>query len=112
MYAEDVVEEVYDVIQESFASRPDLPEALKFLETLFGAGELLARREYRARVHEWTRRIRDRKDAPLAAASIAAKVDGTVTGDQDLLVLKRLGSIPVLRTKELLEILESRPEGR
>ena len=108
VFAEDVIEEVYTVLQDSFAEHPDLPTALMFLETIFGAGELVGRREYRAEVEGWTRRIRDHEDAPLAAASVVAEVDALVTGDKDLLVLKQVGIIPVLRTKELLELIDGR----
>lgn len=99
------MEEVYRVLQDNFAEHPNLPGALKFLETVFGAGELVARREYRAEVESWTRRIRDPKDAPLAAAGIVAGVDALVTGDKDLLVMKEVDSIPILRTREFLELL-------
>ena len=96
------------MLQDSFAEHPDLPTALMFLEPIFGAGELVGRREYRAEVEGWPRRIRDHEDAPLAAASVVAEVDALVTGDKDLLVLKQVGIIPVLRTKELLEHIDGR----
>lgn len=108
MFAEDIIEEVYKVFQENFAEHPELPGALRFLETIFEAGELLARREYRAEVEGWTHRIRDQKDAPLAAAGVVAEVDALVTGDKDLLVLRQIETIPILRTRELLELLDSR----
>lgn len=110
MFAEDIIEEVYRVLQENFAEHPELPGALRFLETIFEAGELLARREYRTGVEGWTRHIRDPKDAPLAAAGVVAEVDALVTGDKDLLALKQIETIPVLRTRELLELLDGQPE--
>ena len=75
MFAEDVVEEVYAVIQETFPDHPDLSAALGLLDTVFGAGELVARREYRTEVAAWKRQLRDPTDAPLAAAAIAAETD-------------------------------------
>jgi predicted nucleic acid-binding protein len=111
VFTEDIVEEVYDVIQETFAEHPELPAALEFLEAIFGAGELLARREYRAHVDLWSRRVRDQTDAPPAAAAVAAGVDALVTGDKDLLVLEEVETIPVLRTKQLLELLDRRARG-
>lgn|GEM_PF-4250457 len=107
MFAEDIVEEVYAVIEETFQDHLDLRGALELLETVFAAGELLARQHYRSQVKEWSRRMRDAKDAPLAAAALVAHVDGLVTGDQDLLLLRRIETIPVMRTKQLLELLES-----
>lgn len=111
MFAEDIVEEVYSVIQETFEDHPDLPAALEFLETIFGAGELLARREYRVQVRPWSRRVRDREDAPLVAAALVAKVDGLVTGDRDLLVLKQVETIPILRTIQLLALLDRQSQA-
>ncbi len=108
VFAEDVVEEVYAVIQETFRDHPDLLSALGFLEAVFGAGELLARREYRSEIDAWRHRIRDPKDAPLAAAALVARVDGLVTGDKDLLDLERVRTIPVFRTRKLLDLLSDK----
>ncbi len=105
VFAEDVVEEVYAVIQETFRNDPELLSALELLEAVFGAGELLARREYRSGIDAWKPRIRDPKDAPLAAAALVARVDCLVTGDKDLLDLERVGTIPVLRTRKVLDLL-------
>ena len=99
------MEEVYAVIQETFRNHRELLSALEFLEAVFGAGELLARREYRSKIDGWRHRIRDPKDAPLAAAALVAQVDGLVTGDKDLLDLERVGTIPVFRTKRVLDLL-------
>jgi len=105
VFAEDVVDEVYAVIEETFRNHPELRSALEFLEAVFGAGELLARWEYRSEVDAWRRRIRDPKDAPLAAAAHVARADGLVSGDKDLLDLVRIGTIPVLRTRKVLALL-------
>ena len=109
MFAEDVVEEVYAVIQETFPDHPDLSAALGLLDTVFGAGELVARREYRTEVAAWKRQLRDPTDAPLAAAAIAAETDGLVTGDKDLLEVGRIGTIRVMRTRQLLALLPGEP---
>ncbi len=108
VFAEDVVEEVYAVIQETFRNHTELLRALEFLEAVFGAGELLARREYRSQIDAWRHRIRDPKDAPLAAAALVARVDGLVTGDKDLLDVERVGTIPVLRTRKVLDLLSDK----
>lgn len=105
VFAEDVVEEVYAVIQETFRDHPDLSAALAFLHTVFGAGELIARGEYRGEVAVWERQLRDPKDAPLAAAAFVAETNGLVTGDKDLLHVGRIGRIKVLRTRQLLDLL-------
>ena len=109
MFAEDIVEEVYAVIQETFGDHPDLTAALGLLDTVFGAGELIARREYRTGVAAWKRQLRDPSDAPLVAAAIAAGVEGLVTGDKDLLEVGRIGAIKVMRTRQLLDFLAGEP---
>lgn len=109
VFAEDVVEEVYEVIQETFRDHPDLSAALELLESVFGAGELIARRAYRRDVAAWKRRLRDPMDAPLVAAALVAGTDGLVTGDKDLLDVGRIGTIIVLRTRQLLDLLAGRP---
>lgn len=53
--------------------------------------------------------MRDQEDAPLIAVALVAKVDGLVTGDRDLLVLERVETIPILRTKQLLDLLDRQP---
>lgn len=108
VFAEDVVEEVYAVIQETFRNHPELRSTLEFLNAVFGAGELLARREYRSEIDAWRHRMRDPKDAPLVAAAHAAGVDGLVTGDKDLLDLERVDTIPVLRTRKVLALLSDK----
>ena len=108
IFAEDVVEEVYAVIQETFRDHPDLKAALELLSALFHAGELVPRRDYREGVEAWKRRIRDASDAPLVAAAIAAKADCLVTGDKDLLVLEEVDAIPVLRARAVLERIGQR----
>lgn len=105
VFAEDVVEEVYSVIEETFQQQPDLRMALEFLETVFRAGELVPRWEYRGEVATWERRLRDPRDAALVAAAVRTKADGLVTGDKDLLILERVRGIPVLRTRRVLDLL-------
>ena len=109
MLAEDVVEEVYAVIEETFRGHHDLPGALGLLDAVFGSGELIQRREYLENVAKWEGRLRDPTDAPLAAAAEAAGVDGLLSGDRDFLSLGHIGRIKVLRTREVLGLLGHRP---
>ena len=51
--AEDVVDEVYAVIEETFRDHHDLPRALGLLDAVFGSGELIQRREYLENVAKW-----------------------------------------------------------
>jgi putative PIN family toxin of toxin-antitoxin system len=107
VFAEDVVEEIYEVVQETFRDHHNLPAALELLETIFAAGELVRRTDYEEGVPEWSRRVRDPYDAPVVACAVSAEVDGIVTGDKDLLGLTQVGGIAVYRTRRLLDRLMS-----
>jgi predicted nucleic acid-binding protein len=48
---------------------------------------------------------RDADDDLVLAAALAAKADAIVTGDQDLLVLKRFKGIPILNPRDCLALL-------
>ena len=52
---------------------------------------------------------RDRDDDAILATAIAAKCDALVTGDKDLLDVRRIGIIRILRTSQLLDLLSSEP---
>ena len=107
--AEDVVDEVYAVIEETFRDHHDLPGALGLLDAVFGSGELIQRREYLENVGKWERRLRDPTDAPLAGAAEVAGVDGLLSGDRDFLSLGHIGRIKLLRMREVLGLLGHRP---
>ena len=50
---------------------------------------------------------RDPDDDLILAAALAAKADALVTGDRDLLVLKRFKGIPILTPRECLALLST-----
>lgn len=102
VFAEDVVDEVYAVVAETFREHPDLPGALELLELVFGAGDLVPQETYAGRVSQWVRRLRDPTDAPLVACAMETEVEGLVTGDRDLVDLGEVGGIRVYRTREVL----------
>ena len=48
---------------------------------------------------------RDPDDDKFIACAIAGRADFLVSGDQDLLTLKQVGDVQIIRARELLEIL-------
>lgn len=107
VFPEDIVEEVYQVIAETFGGRTDLPRALELLEAVFSEGELVRRVAYAAAVRGWASKLRDPTDAPLLACAMIARVDAVVTGDKDILEQVDAAGIDILRTKEVLDRLEA-----
>jgi putative PIN family toxin of toxin-antitoxin system len=105
VFAEDVVREVYAVVQETFRDRKELPAALDLLEALLRTGELIPRELYAGRLDRWTERIRDPSDAALLACADAVQADGVVSGDRDVLAARVPGRLAIYRTRELLDLV-------
>ena len=99
IFAEDVVDQVYDVIEKTFRNHADLRGALGLLESVFAAGELRRRETYAQHVGRWIPRLRDPADAPVLACAVAAKADGLVSGDKDVLELRDTEGLKVYRTR-------------
>ncbi|MGQ0798359.1 MAG: PIN domain-containing protein [Methanobacteriota archaeon] len=104
LYPEDVVDEVYEVIERTFGDHPDLAEAFDRLESVLAAGKLVPRAEYARHVPAWSVRRRDREDAPVLACAAATEADGVVTGDRTL-ELPDVARMRIYRTRELLDLL-------
>ena len=104
LYPEDVVDEVYEVVEREFLGVSEVIPAVELLETVLAAGELVRRESYAAEVPRWTQQLRDRSDAPLFACAVVVKADGIVSGDRDVLEARQ-EDIGVFRTTELLRRL-------
>ncbi len=103
--AEDTVEEVNAVVQETFRDHDDLPAALDLLAAIVGSGEIVPREIYASRLRRWVEKIRDESDAPLFACADAVRADGVVSGDRDVLAMKGAEGLAVYRTREILDRL-------
>jgi len=103
--AEDVVEEVLEVLRERFAEHPSLEEALEWLPRLLALYELVPRSRYADEIHRIAPLVRDADDAPVLACAIEAKVELLVSGDKDLLVLREVRGVRLSRTRDVLRAL-------
>ena len=54
---------------------------------------------------------RDPDDDRLIACAVVGEADVIVSGDDDLLALKQVGSIPILTAAQFLEMLERENSG-
>src|SRR3990170_2274092 len=97
LFPEDVVDEVYVVVERTFRNHPDLAEALLRLESVLAAGTLVARHDYIRDVPMWSRRLRDPDDTPVLACAKATSADGIVSGDRDILELRDARGIRIYR---------------
>jgi len=90
--SEDVREEALDVLRRKFPRfRKDAEEAMSMLHL-----EAVPRKAYSGQSREFPG-LRDRSDAHVLAAAIAARCDVVVTGDRDLLVLVEVEGVKILR---------------
>ena len=105
VFAEDAVDEIYEVLRTTFRGHRNLASAYRFLAALLHRSELVARTTYVERLPEWIGRVRDPKDAALFACASASRADSMVSGDHDVQVLRRKVPIKVLRTRDLLALI-------
>jgi uncharacterized protein len=54
--------------------------------------------------------IRDAHDVPILAAAVNGRADVLVTGDKDLLVLKRINAVPIVDPRGFWELLKAGSE--
>jgi putative PIN family toxin of toxin-antitoxin system len=102
IFAEDVVDEIYRVIERRFPDHRLLRPAMAMLRDILSLGELVPRKRYVQEAVRWRGSMRDPSDAPVIACAIAANTDGIVTGDLELELATRT---PRYRTKALLSVL-------
>jgi putative PIN family toxin of toxin-antitoxin system len=68
--------------------------------------EKIPKKEYRRIEKQYSKLIRDKTDVPILAAAVASKCDYLVTGDKELLSMKKAGFTRIIRMWELLRELK------
>ena len=97
--SEPLLRELRSTSRNKFAVDPD---ELPLLRQLHEEAEIVAPVRLDERV------CRDEGDDMLLASAIAGKADVIVTGDEDLLVLKKFRGIKILSPRQFLELLDRR----
>jgi putative PIN family toxin of toxin-antitoxin system len=98
--SEHIVEEILRVMIEKFPEHSSL-----FLEFLKLSGiEIVPKIDYQDIIDDFNM-VRDKHDQHVLAAAVASRCQIIVTGDKDLLVLKKCRGIRILRTKETVAAL-------
>ena len=103
--AEDVVEELMEVLGGRFSDHPAIGEAVDWLDRLLRLFEIVPRAAYRVLVPRMSGILRDPDDAPILACAVAMSADMLVSGDRDLLVLDEVEGVRIRRTREVLSRL-------
>lgn len=102
---EDILVETRRVMERTFAGHPLYRLASERLEFLRRTCEFVERAKYARYLVGWEKRLRDPSDAPLFACAEAASSDGVITGDRDVLELRRVPGVRVFRTRAALDLL-------
>ena len=98
--SEDVLREALEVLRRKFPRlRRDAEEAMSMLRL-----EALPRKAYAGQSREFPG-LRDPSDAHVLAAAIVARCDTVVTGDRDLLVLREVEGVKILRPSQALRLM-------
>lgn len=92
-----VLREFEDVIVRKLRRAPAEAAALRV--------EIEARCQVQPDPKQAPKRSRDRKDDPVVQAALEADAEWLVTGDADLLVLKRVEGMPISTPRDFLEAL-------
>ena len=93
-----VVKELEDVLSRKFRLRNDVSK--EYLALLRGEGEVVS-----GSVHADVK-LRDKDDEKVLANALAGRAEVFVTGDQELLALKKVGSMPIVSPRGLWTILQ------
>jgi putative PIN family toxin of toxin-antitoxin system len=95
----EILEEVEAVLYEDFPQVPyDKIEGV--IRDILSYSQLIIPQQI------MVKRLRDLKDTKIIACAVSAKADYIVTGDKDLLVLKKYGGIQISNPKTFLDLFK------
>ena len=101
--SQDVEREVLDVARRKFARlRDEAEEVISLLRV-----ENVPRKAYKARLREFPG-LRDPNDAHILAAAIVSRCDAIATGDRDLLALREVQGVRIIRPTQARRLMSSR----
>ena len=101
----EVRREALAVLRQKFPRlQEEAQEALSLLRV-----EMVLEKAYAKRTGEFPR-LRDPKDAQVLAAAIVSGCDDIVTGDRDLLVLKEVEEVRILRPRQARRLMGYAPQ--
>lgn len=93
-----VLKELEDVLSRKFRLHNDVRK--EYLALLRGEGEVVSG-SVRAKT-----KLRDKDDEKIVANALAGKADVFITGDRELLALKKIGNVPILSPRGLWSLLQ------
>jgi putative PIN family toxin of toxin-antitoxin system len=90
LYSAETLTELVDVMRRrKFSAYTTAEDVAAFVQWVISTGELVA-------VEEVAEVSRDSKDDKFLALAVAGRADYLISGDKDLLVLERVGSVPIV----------------
>lgn len=99
--SEDVLDEIKKAVNQKFPESTALVEVFLSMLTL----TIVKQKDYINSIDQHSN-VRDKNDRHILAAAIQAKAEYIVTGDKDLLSLKKYKTITILPTRTMLSLLQ------
>jgi putative PIN family toxin of toxin-antitoxin system len=101
LYSTETLAELVDVLsRRKFGAYTNPDQIAQFVEWFIMTGELVA-------VTEPQKGSRDPKDDKFLSLAIAGKADYLISGDKDLLVLRRFDSVPIVSPAAFLALINA-----
>lgn len=101
LISEHIEEEIFRVMLEKF------PEHSKLLHEFISLAdfEIVPREKYTDKINDYNM-VRDKHDRHVLACAKTANCNFIISGDKDLLVLKKLSNIRILNAKDFIDLLK------
>jgi len=103
---EDVYEEWERIISKRFRNTKDMDRVIELAYAIFFKCKIIPRKMYGDKIEEAKKIINDVKDVPVLACAMTTDPDYLVTGDDDFHKIRTRLRFRIVRTKELLKIIE------
>lgn len=100
LYSADTLTELIDVLRRpKFAKYTSAEDVAVFVKWIAEAGELVT-------VEEAVTGARDPKDDKFLALALAGRADYLVSGDKDMLMLGKIGTVPIVSPADFLATVD------
>lgn len=106
MIPEDVYEEWEKIISHKFRETENLDKTIELAYAIFFKCQIMPREVYIKKIEDAKTIISDLKDVPLLACAMKIIPDYLVTGDEDFHKIQKMVKFKIVKTKQLLQIIE------
>ena len=103
---EDVYEEWERIISDKFRGTGNFDKAIELAYAIFYKCDIVPREAYLKKIEDAKTIITDNRDVPVLACALEFNPNYLVSGDEDFQKIRNKVRFKIIRTKELLKIIE------